>query len=278
VVQSVLHDPLLYADENEAFLRRNLDRWMGTFDHPLVLSLFLVVALFLLAGLRRWQAIAPLALLLLAGLTVTQSRVGLAVGVLGVVHTIVRVRMASAARLAMLALVGIGVLSALDAGLGGSVLSRLSDDQGSSEARAIASAYFFNHVGEYLWFGQGIDASFSVSQSAGLETSFESAIMMYTIDLGAAVTLVYFGTMLLIALRPRGRAHPRGVMAAALAAVFVPQSFSALSGNSAAPMTVWLALALAGFCAVGPRRVKLPPTVRRTAVPAGESRVLVPTS
>jgi uncharacterized protein (TIGR03382 family) len=97
---------------------------------------------------------------------------------------------------------------------------------------------------------------------------------MYTIDLGAAVALVYFGVMLLIALRPRGRPHPRGVMAAALAALVVPQSFSALSGNSAAPMTVWMALALAGFCAVGPRRRAT--AVHGTAVRPSGGRVLVP--
>lgn len=241
--------------DQTVFMRTSPGRWMGTFDHPLVLSLYLVVAIFLLAGVRRAWLATSLMLLFAAGIVVSQSRVGIAFGVVGIVYFVTKARVAVERRLAVLATTALAVAAALQLGAGAAVLARVADDTGSSSARGLALEYFLDHLGDYLWFGRGLNGSFAVSDGAGLKTSFESAVLMYTIDLGLVVALMYFGVMIWTVARCTGRSALPGISGAAAAAVLVPQTFSALSGVTAAPMTVWTTCALAGFCALGrPRR------------------------
>jgi hypothetical protein len=221
---------------------------MGTFDHPLVLSLFLVVAMYLVAGVRRWWVAVLLLGLYVGGLLVTQSRVGVALGALAIPYVALSPRLRLSGRLAVLGAVVAGAGFAVSLGAATAIQARVSDDSGSSGARADALQYFLDHIHDYAWFGQGLNASFSVSDDAGLGTSFESALLMYSIDLGVVVTLMYFGVMALATARSFGRRAPVGLFGAAAAAFVIPQTFSALSGSTAAPAIVWAVLALSGFC------------------------------
>lgn len=236
-----------------AIVRQGSQRWMGTFDHPLVLSLFLVVALLLLAGVRSTGVLAVVAPVLLGGMLASQSRVGLAFAAIAVCYLLVRGRAPLAARVSALVLLVTTSGVALWLGAADAFLERLRDDQGSSTARGLALQYFLDHAGEFVWFGRGLNSSFSVSEAAGLDTSFESAVLMYSVDLGMLVAFVYFGLMVWVALRPARRAAVIGVAPAAAAVVVIPQTFSALSGTTAAPFVVWFVLALAGF---GPLRLE----------------------
>ena len=234
-----------------AIVRQGSDRWMGTLDHPLVLSLFLVVCLILLAGIHSSLAVGLAAPVILAGVLATQSRVGLFFSVLAVVYLLVRGRAAVAGRVAATVLLSTTALLAYAAGAGDALLERLRDDQGSTSARGVALDYFLGHVGEFVWIGRGLNGSFSVSEAAGLDSSFESAFLMYSVDLGVVVATVYFALMLWIAVRPLRRTSVVGLAPAAIAVILIPQTFSALSGTTAAPFIVWLVLGLAGF---GPLR------------------------
>jgi hypothetical protein len=144
----------------------------------------------------------------------------------------------------------LGGVLAMSFGAAGAVQARVLDDTGSTSARADALQYFLSNVGDYMWLGRGLNGSFEVSDNAGLGTSLESAALMYSVDLGVAVALIYFGVMAWISLRPFRRSTAAGITGPAMAAFVVPQSFSALSGTTAAPMTVWITFALAGFCAL----------------------------
>jgi hypothetical protein len=226
------------------------NRWMGTFDHPLVLSLFLVIAMYLVAGVRHWWLAVPMLALYMGGLLVTQSRVGVALGALAIPYVALSPRLRLSGKLAVLAAAVTGAGFAVSLGAAAAIQARVTNDSGSSRARADALQYFLDHIRDFAWFGQGLNASFSVSDDAGLGTSFESAVLMYSIDLGVVVTLMYFGVMVAAAARSFGARAPVGVFGPAVAAVVIPQTFSALSGSTAAPAVVWSALALSGFCAL----------------------------
>ncbi len=85
IVQLVAQRPLVFSSDyaRQYWFDENFDRWMGTFDHPLILSLFLACSIFLLAELDRWWVVLPLLALDLGGLLSTQSRTGFAIGVIG---------------------------------------------------------------------------------------------------------------------------------------------------------------------------------------------------
>ncbi len=88
-----------------------------------------------------------------------------------------------------------------------------------------------------------------MARSVGLDTSFESALLMYVIDLGLITAVVYFALM--IGVVAAGRRKGSWVAAAvATGALFIVQTFSGLSGVTATPAILWTALALAGFSRV----------------------------
>ena len=269
-VQSLTVSTILYANEyaDQYWFTDYFNRWMGTLDHPLVLSLFLVIAMYLVAGVRQWWLAVALLALFMGGLLITQSRVGVALGAIAIPYVVLSPRLRVGGRLAVLAAALAGAGFAVSIGAAASIQARVNNDSGSSQARADALQYFLDHIRNYAWFGQGLNASFSVSDDAGLGTSFESAVLMYSIDLGVAVTLMYFGVMALATVRSFGAAAPVGVFGPALAALVIPQTFSALSGSTAAPAIVWSVFALSGFCVLRQRqrqRARVP--VRRQLAP-----------
>ncbi|WP_406832164.1 O-antigen ligase family protein [Pedococcus sp. KACC 23699] len=253
LAQKLTGSTLLYASDydGQVFRRTSPDRWMGTFDHPLVLSLFLCLAIFWLTGLRRTWLAMTLMVLFAGGILMSQSRVGTGVAVAGTLYFVLRARVPLDRRVAVLVVVVAAAAVAVRLGVVDSLLARVQDDTGSSTARKLALEYFAQHFDDYRWFGHGLNASFDVSGGAGLGTSFESAFLMYTIDLGFVVAVLYFGVMLWTVVRAAGRSYLPGIAGGAAVAVVVPQTFSALSGVTAAPALVWTACALAGFCTLG---------------------------
>ncbi|WP_256793608.1 hypothetical protein [Terrabacter sp. Ter38] len=269
IAQLGLQSSIFFTSEfaEQRFFRQDLNRWMGTLDHPLILSFFLVLSLFLLASYRRWWVILPLMLTMLGGIVVTQSRVGVGVAIVGVIYVIRRAALRGAwQRVLLLLPLVAGAAIAVANGVTDAIQARVVDDTGSTSARANALGYFLDHIGEYSWMGQGLNGSFAVSDNAGLGTSFESAVLMYSIDLGIVATAFYFGVMLMTVIRAFGRMVMAGPVGSGVAALLIPQSFSALSGNTAAPMIVWAIFAMTGFGVLlerGPQRHSVP--LRRSA-------------
>lgn len=254
--QLALHSSIFYTSQfaDQRFFRQNFDRWMGTLDHPLVLSFFLAVSIFLLASYRRWWVILPLMVTMLGGILVTQSRVGVIAGVVGVLYVVCRAALGGVWQRVMLLLpLMVGAAIAVANGVTDAIQARVIDDTGSTSARADALAYFLDHIRQYFWMGQGLNGSFIVSDNAGLGSSFESAILMYSIDIGILATLLYFGVMLMAVIRAFGRMEMAGPVGAGVIALLIPQTFSALSGNTAAPMIVWAIFAMTGFGPLVPR-------------------------
>lgn len=220
------------------------ERWMGTFDQPLALSMVLCVLAPLVAGIRRLYVALPLLSLMVVGVVITQSRVGMALVLLGVLYAVVFSRHRATVKAVLLAALGTGFYILLMSPLVEGILRRLENDTGSAEARNKAYADFFRNWREYLFTGDGLTASYGVADFAGLQTSYESSILMYAVDIGIVFAVLYFGALFALVVRNAGRHSVPGLTAAALLAVLVPQTYSGVATRSVAGIVVWTVVAM----------------------------------
>ncbi len=253
LAQFALASPVLFTSDyqSQPWFRSTFGRWMGTLDHPLVLGLLLAVAVPLLSGVRRTWALAPGLVLLLAGLVVTQSRVGLMLGSVSAVYLLASRRSKAGAATVALLLLGAG-LYAQQAGYFEALAARVADDTGSAAARSYAWAYFLDHLADFSWLGAGMGSSYNTSDQAGLGTSFENSFVMYAIDLGLIPAVMYFGVMLACTIRAFRNRAEGGLPLAVAAAFIAPFTFSGLSSRSVASCLVWVVFAAAAY---GPGRI-----------------------
>jgi O-Antigen ligase len=280
IVQYSTHSIIFYRSyflTNYWFNEVKFDRWMGTIDQPLALSFLVCVAVPLVAGMRQVWLQTPILILMAIGVVITQSRTGVAVVGLGIVYVIVRSRIPGIAK--VLSLVAMSVVgyfvfsSSLIAGVAG----RVEFDEGSAAARQDALNYFFNHWLDYFFTGGGISFSYRFAELGGLETSLESAILMYAIDIGVVFSLLYFGVQLVIVLRSALRPGCPGLFLAGVLAIVIPQTYSSLATNSIAGALLWIVLGMAAslprrageeFEDIGEEMLDIPePVVEPTAVP-----------
>ena len=122
--------------------------------------------------------------------------------------------------------------------------SRLADDTGSADARQRALAFIFGNWTGYLFAGEGLTASYTVARGAGLETSIESSILMYAVDVGWALALVYFCGQFGLIVRHGFRHRLPGASIAAVAAFALPQVSSALAWSNMSGTLLWTTLAV----------------------------------
>ena len=222
---------------------RDTDRWMGTLDQPLALSLAISVTAPLVAGLTRAWLQALLLALMAVAVLISQSRVGLAALAVAVVVVVLFVRRPVWVK-AVLLLVMAGAATALMASpLVAGVMDRVADDTGSTEARGIALEYFLSRWDDFAVAGQGSGSSYRVAVQAGLETSFENPTLMYGVDFGILFAVLYFGSMAMLVLRGMRTGYP-GLALAGIMALVIPQTYSSLATRSAGGIIVWTVLAL----------------------------------
>jgi hypothetical protein len=245
------------------------DRWMGTADSPLILAFLLCVAAGLAIGVRNVALRFGLLGLYLVSVLITQSRTGVGIICAVILYSVLRSRMAIWARaLASLAVAGAGyvlVTSTLVAGFA----SRLADDTGSADARRRAIGFIFANWAGYLFAGEGLTASYTVGRGAGLATSIESSILMYAVDVGWALTLVYFGAQLALILRHGFRHRVAGVTIAASIAFVLPHVSSALAWSNFTGIFLWSTLALVVLA--GTIDLRQSPALQRSGAPAAAS-------
>ena len=259
LIQWLTHSVLFYEQgfQTQYWFNPMGDRWMGTLDQPLALSLAIAVAAPLVAGLNRGLVQTVLLLLMIVGILITQSRVGLFILALSLVMVVFFGRGRVWVKAVLLAILSYAATAIVSSPLFAGVAARLEDDTGSAEARALAFEYFLEHWADYLIAGQGIGASYRVAVQGGLETSFENPLVMYSVDFGIVFAVLYFGCMVFLVLRNAFRHHVRGLTLAGLLAVAVPQTYSSLGTRSAAGIIVWTVLAMiviAGDAAAAQRR------------------------
>lgn len=272
VVQSQLGRMIFFEADYEAlswFNPLKFDRWMGTTDSPLILAYLLCLASAFALGLRNVALRFVLLGLYLVSVLITQSRTGVAVVCVVILYAVLRSRMVVWARVLAAAAVGaagyILVTSTLVAGFA----SRLADDTGSADARQRALAFIFGNWTGYLFAGEGLTASYTVGRGAGLATSIESSILMYAVDVGWALALVYFGTQLMLIARHGFRHRLAGATSAALVAFVLPHVSSALAWSNLSGMLLWTTLAL--LVLAGTLRGRGEPVPQTRGAPASAS-------
>lgn len=223
----------------------DFERWMGTTDHPLTLSFLLCVTAPLLLGLRRASLQLSLLALLGAGVVITQSRTGVVVLGAVAVWVVLRANVAAHVRLLSLCALTGGVAAFLASDLVEGVASRFADDTGSSGARADALGFFVQSWQDYAVVGHGLTSSYEVAAVGGLRTSLESSFLMYAVDIGVVFAVLYFGAQaVLVGQAWTNRAGLPGARLAALVALVLPHTYSALAARSAAGTILWVALAI----------------------------------
>jgi hypothetical protein len=238
------------------------ERYGGTLNHPLVLGLFLSVAVWCLWYVPKLSVRLGLAALFLAGINVTGARTALIIGIAGLVVTLALAplpasnddrsasQVAFLRRLVSIAAVAIGALLTWDALVGSNVVHRfISTDDESARLRRVAYGVFFEHVHGFLIYGGGTASNFDYAREHGSPLSFENPIMQYTVDFGLLAALLFFGVQAVIAVRAfRHQKGPDGsifLAMTAVAAIVVTQGGSSLATNDASAMLLWLVLALA---------------------------------
>ncbi|MHA7155257.1 hypothetical protein [Arthrobacter sp. TMN-50] len=236
-------------------------RWMGTFDQPLALSLVLCTLMPLLAGVRSLYLAIPMLALFMTGVLISQSRVGIVVASAGAIYAIVFAHHRRRTKAVVLAAIGTGFFFLLASPLALGILGRVSDDTGSTEARNRAYGIFLRDWDRYLFTGQGVTSSYEASEYAGLQTSFESSLLMYAVDIGIVFAVLYFGTLLYIVVAYRSRHAVPGLTIAGLIVVLIPHSYSGLATRSVAGIIVWTIVAMTVIAAE--RRTAQPGQIHR---------------
>ena len=247
VVQSILGRIVFYESDYLKlywFDPEKFERWMGTTDSPLVLSLALCVSAALALSVRNWALRFSLLTLFLVGALIVQSRTGTAVMCAIILYSILRAHMVLWARaLTCLAVVIVGYYlasSTIIAGLAG----RLANDTGSADARLRAVWFVYDNWVDYLATGQGLTSSYGIARDAGLQTSIESSFLMYVVDVGFILALAYFGAQFAMLIR---YGWQRGLLGGTLAALIgcgLQHTFSGVAGTNLSGTYIWAALAL----------------------------------
>lgn len=266
IAQWIVKEPIVYAAgfESQYWFNPVHDRWMGTLDQPLALSLAVCVVTPLLAGVRHWWLRLPLLAVMFVGVLVSQSRLGLIVMIVGALYVVGMSTKSAAARLVGMVLASVAIVATALSPLAAGVLDRVQDDTGSTRARLLALDFFAREWPDFLLTGQGISSSYRIGSAAGLGTSLESAVLMYSIDIGIVFALLYFGTMVALLVTARRWVSMPGVMLAGAIAVIIPQTYSSLATRSVAGIVVWAVIGIAVADATIGRRTALalrPPRV-----------------
>ena len=246
VLQWQAKDVLFYGSgyNTQYWFERQSGRWMGTLDQPLALSLAVSLAAPLVAGVRHKVLQAALLVLMVVGSLITQSRVGIIAVAVSAVAVILLAQGRAWVKAVMLAgIAGVGA-AIVSSPLIDGVTARLANDSGSAQAREVAFDYFLAHWDDYLLGGGGIGTSFRLAFHAGLQSSLENPLLMYSVDIGIVAAGLYFGSMLVLVARRGFRLGYPGLALAGVMALVIPQTYSSLATRSAAGIMVWTVLAM----------------------------------
>lgn len=269
--QFITGNVLFFAAERNEFywnaMPGSVGRAVGTLDSPLDLAFFLTIAIPLTAQIRRVAVRVPIALFLAAGVALTQSRVGAAMAVAGLLYLVLRSGMSLGVRVLIVAAVGsvmayvIYVPNPLTAGL----FDRFEGSVASTDARSLAASEFFARIGDHSWIGTGFGSSGVFRDMGVLETSLENAYLMFAWDFGVPATLLLGAVILTSYIKGLRHGAARGTIAAFTLALVSAASYSGLATQSAALVLFFAVLAL---CA--PRDLQQAPMIAGTG--ASEDR------
>ena len=255
IIQFGAKNILVYTDSYAQLYWFNpdtFDRWMGTTDSPLVLSLLVCVAAGLSIGLRRWWLRSLLLLVYLLATFIVQSRTGSGVLVAILLLSIIRANMALWARALSIIVTLVAGWYIASTTLISGLTGRLAYDNGSADARLRALSFVADNVSRYFLTGGGLTSSYMVGRDGGLQTSIESSYLMYVIDTGFLLATCYFGIQIVLLLRYVRASGLRGVAVAATVGVLLQHTFSAIAFTNLCGSLIWAVIAMVVAAAKAP--------------------------
>ena len=226
-------------------------RVTGTAGSWLDFALLLAIAVPLAACIRRPALRFAVAALLSVGILLSQSRVPLALALVGMAYLIFLSQRGLFVKVIWsLVVVAVGWI-AFQAGLAGGLASRIATDTTSTLARAQALRFVFENFSRQPWTGTGFGSN-SLTRESGLISSFENGYLMYLWDFGLVFTLLFIVVVLsqLVAQRRQRTPIPGGWLALAISAVAI----GAYSGLETAGPGSWLLFLALAFAAPLPHR------------------------
>lgn len=247
VTQSLVGSTIFYTNDYLNiywFDPESTSRWFGTTDSPLALSLGLVIAGALAIGLRSSSVRLGLLVVYFLGMLITQSRTGAAALILVIAISVLQSRMVLWARALTVVAVGVTAYLVTRSTLVTGLSDRVSNDTGSTDARVRALGFVVDHWTDFFATGRGLISSYSVARDAGLQTSLESAYLMYAVDTGIVLATIYFGTQIALVVRYGGQRALPGATLAALLATLIQHTFSSIGFSNLDGTFIWASLAL----------------------------------
>ena len=222
------------------------DRMTGTFDHPLVASLWLSAAVPLACDLRSAWVRVSVVLTLLFAIALTGSRLALVVAGVAAVVVLLRSRVHAMTKATVVILLTTATAWFLQSSAADLVNERFADDGGSSSARLQSLRLAADVWSETIVFGRGFGASEQVTRNALISTTFENPVVMFSIDFGVVATLLFFGALVGILVRTSRETTVAGARLGAVLVLVSILGFNSLSTNTPIGLVVFLLLALAG--------------------------------
>jgi hypothetical protein len=184
--------------------------------------------------------------LMVVGIALTQSRIAAMGAALGVFYLLASGLRSNSSRIAALGLGAAGLVVASNFGVFRSLIERIGDDKGSSQARTRSWTLFLDTWNDFGTVGVGMEGSKEYFLLHGLRSSGESATVAYAVGIGIPLTLLYMAIM--VWLIGYGIRNSNKLMPASVAAIicFISiQLFSSISTESAAGMILWATIGLA---------------------------------
>jgi hypothetical protein len=218
-------------------------RSMGTFDHPLTYALFMLLVLCMVLTLPNPTLAIVLSVLSILAIAASGSRAAL-FGALIVIVIFAFARDLKAKLIVLSGCLGAALLLTVSP-LGEALAARSSDDGGSFEARRLAVDLFVQILPGRLFWGSGLGSSDLVAAHYSLQTSFESPLLILSIEIGLtlAVLLIVIMISFALGLGSGSVSGPYGY--AILVVLAVSMTYSSFGVKSEAGYVVWIALALA---------------------------------
>jgi hypothetical protein len=182
---------------------------------------------------------------IIVGIGLTQSRISAAMGAIGIVYLCTFGVKSNSRRLGAMAIGLIGIATAVNRGVFGSLIDRIGDDHGSSQARTQSLTLFLDTWSDFGTVGVGMESSKDYFLQSGLRASGESAAVAYAVGIGIPLTLLYLGLMVWMlgyGLRKSNKLNPASM--AAIVALISIQLFSSISTESAVGMIVWATIGI----------------------------------
>ena len=217
-------------------------RQLGTFDHPLVLSVLFLIAIPLTASLKHVWLQIFIIIFSLGGILLTQSRTALILAIVPLAYLILR----SQTKIILKICLALGLIGALYFVFGANpslaVLERFSNDGGSTQSRINAYNLAISQIQDFLLLGKGAGTSYGIAEQSGLSISFENPFLMFTVDFGFIGTLLYFGTQLILSISSKNAVS--GVKLAAFLAFASCQGFSSVTSSNFLVVLPWLLVAM----------------------------------